>query len=423
MKIIRLAAENVKRLRAVEITPTGDLVHITGGNEQGKTSVLDTISWGLAGGRNIQSKPIRKGAEKARIVLGLGDGKDVTLTVERTFTKSGTYLKVLSENGVPVQGPQQFLDKLAGALAFDPLVFSRSEPGKQAQILRDLSGVETADLDAAREKAYQKRRDLKRDLKQVEAEFRAAVEPPDGTGDEEESVDALVEKLREAQATNRKNNEVRTKAQQATATLEGERVAVDDLKSQLFKAEARLEQAGLAVSELVEQMKNLKDADEAGINASLATVEQRNRSVRHKKSRDTIIAKGKDLRAAVTAADSAVSCAEEEKAERIAGADLPIDGLLFDDAVVTYRGVPFDQCSSAEQLKVSMAVAMAMNPTLRIIRVTDGSLLDSASLKLIGEMAKGDDFQIWIECVDESGEVGIYIEDGQVKAIDGKPVA
>lgn len=40
MKIIKLTAENVKKLRAVEITPTGDLVEITGRNGAGKTSVL-----------------------------------------------------------------------------------------------------------------------------------------------------------------------------------------------------------------------------------------------------------------------------------------------------------------------------------------------------------------------------------------------
>ena len=38
MKIVRLTAENIKRLVAVEITPDGNVVQITGKNGAGKTS-------------------------------------------------------------------------------------------------------------------------------------------------------------------------------------------------------------------------------------------------------------------------------------------------------------------------------------------------------------------------------------------------
>ena len=41
MKIIELQAENVKRLKAVDITPDGTLQVIGGRNAQGKSSVLD----------------------------------------------------------------------------------------------------------------------------------------------------------------------------------------------------------------------------------------------------------------------------------------------------------------------------------------------------------------------------------------------
>jgi len=37
-------------------------------------------------------------------------------------------------------------------------------------------------------------------------------------------------------------------------------------------------------------------------------------------------------------------------------------------------------------------------------------------------MAKENDYQLWVEQVEESGQVGIYIEDGSVAAIDGKPL-
>jgi hypothetical protein len=60
---------------------------------------------------------------------------------------------------------------------------------------------------------------------------------------------------------------------------------------------------------------------------------------------------------------------------------------------------------------------MALNPTLRIIRISDGSLLDDKSMSIIREMAKAKDYQIWIEVVGD--RVGIQIEDGVVK---GAPI-
>ena len=74
MKIISLEAENYKRLKAIEITPDGNTVVIAGRNAQGKTSVLDAI-WAALGGRegNKASKPIREGAETAKVRVDLGD--------------------------------------------------------------------------------------------------------------------------------------------------------------------------------------------------------------------------------------------------------------------------------------------------------------------------------------------------------------
>ena len=43
MKILTLTAENFMRLAAVEITPDGNMVQITGRNGMGKSSVLNAI--------------------------------------------------------------------------------------------------------------------------------------------------------------------------------------------------------------------------------------------------------------------------------------------------------------------------------------------------------------------------------------------
>ena len=116
-----------------------------------------------------------------------------------------------------------------------------------------------------------------------------------------------------------------------------------------------------------------------------------------------------------------LEAARQKKAYMIAAGNMPVTGLSFGTGEVMYNELPFEQASAAEQMRVSMAMAMAMNPKLKVVCIRDGSLLDSTSLKIVSELVEEHDFQLWLEQVDESGEVGVYIEDGMVVSVDGEP--
>jgi hypothetical protein len=107
---------------------------------------------------------------------------------------------------------------------------------------------------------------------------------------------------------------------------------------------------------------------------------------------------------------------ETQKREAIQKAKMPIPGLGFGAGIVTYDGLPLDQASDAEQLRISVSIVMAANPKLRVIRIKDGSLLDDDSMAIITQMAGEREFQVWIERVDSSGKIGIVMEDGEVVA-------
>src|ERR1035437_1668436 len=132
MKIIRFEAENIKKLRVVEITPSGNIVEITGANGAGKTSILDSIWYALGGAENIPSVPLRKGAKNGHVKLDLGE-----IVVMRRFSSSGsTDLRVESKDGTALKSPQSILDRLVGSLTFDPLEFSRMKPTEQLATIR-----------------------------------------------------------------------------------------------------------------------------------------------------------------------------------------------------------------------------------------------------------------------------------------------
>ena len=137
MQIIQLSSENFKRLKAVEITPRGELVMVTGRNAQGKSSVLDSIQAALAGGRACPADPIRHGQKGASIRLDLGD-----LVVTRKFTKDGSTLTVTNAEGGKISSPQAMLDAMLGQISFDPLAFSKAKPRDQFDQLKDVAKVD-----------------------------------------------------------------------------------------------------------------------------------------------------------------------------------------------------------------------------------------------------------------------------------------
>ena len=152
------------------------------------------------------------------------------------------------------------------------------------------------------------------------------------------------------------------------------------------------------------------------LEARLAVSDEINKQVRAAAERAQVKTRLDEARGRYQTLTEQIDTVDESKSAGIAAAKMPIDGLGFDETGVTYGGMPLKQCSSSEQLRVSTAVAMALNPQIRVLRITDGSLLDSDNLATLEELARAHGFQIWVEKVDESGKVGIVIEEGRVKA-------
>ena len=101
--------------------------------------------------------------------------------------------------------------------------------------------------------------------------------------------------------------------------------------------------------------------------------------------------------------------------EALAAANMPIDGLTFDDEGLQLNGVPFKDASGAERLIASLAISRALKPDLQDIWVEDAAILDKNSIALVEEFAKENDIRIWLELVGESIDNAIIMVDGMVQ--------
>ena len=113
IKINKLEIENVKRVKAVRLKPSDTGLTIIGGNNnQGKTSVLDAITWALGGNRYKPSNATREGSViPPNLKITMSNG----LVVERKGKNSD--LKVIDPRGE--KAVQQLLDSFVEELALN----------------------------------------------------------------------------------------------------------------------------------------------------------------------------------------------------------------------------------------------------------------------------------------------------------------
>ena len=401
MKIIKLQSQNFKRLKAVTIEPKGNTVIVSGKNGQGKSSILDSIFVALAGKDKDLLKPIRDGETKAEITV-----ETEGYFIKRLFKQGRTELEVISKDGEIMSKPQTFLDSVVGKLSFDPLEFASLKAAEQRELLLKLTNINLGKFTVERKKLYDERHDIGvlRDsladhafdeIGQAEAKVK------EGRKD----VQLLRAQEREYQENNSKFILAQERVKQCAQKMKEINDRILALQKEFEEVKAEYERNGLIGPVYVGidyQGKIAAALDHnAAVDRAASVLEAYNKRKVYQVQYDEFSSKIENL--------------DLEKEKALQSAKMPIEGLSVTEDAVTYNKIPFHQLSSAEKLKVSMAIAMAMNPELRVIRILDGSLLDEDNMKVIEQMAKDQDYQVWVEVVDSSGKVGFYVEDGEIQ--------
>ena len=413
MKIISLSVENFLRVEAAEIRPDGNMVVIAGPNESGKSSIINGM-WVALGG-DAPEMPIRDGADKARLVVEVGDDEIAPILVERVYTASGMRLKVSQEHDgarIKYDRPQALLTAMLSGIAFDPEAFSRMPAKKQAELLSSLTGLDTSDLDVEFERVFAERRDINRDIKAM-----GECPAPEGERPEPTDVAWLAGQLKAAQTEKDEFGRWFLRRDRAAGEVDPAERRVDAAQKELNLAKNARDAARQLRDELCQKMEKLPDPSDriSELDHQLASAESRNAAVR-----EYDMAEGRAEAKVNRQMESDWHTTEldnikAKRATRIAECKMPIEGLAIEDGAVKFEGVPYSQASSARKLEIGFAIGRAQNPKLKVVRIENGSLLDARMMAVVERECDEHGYQAWIERVADSDDgVGIYIEDGVV---------
>ena len=412
--ITALEVENVKRIKAVALTPAPTGLTLVGGNNnQGKTSVLDALAWALGGDRFRPNAAQRDGAvapAHLKVTLSNGviverKGKNSTLTVtDPTGRRSG----------------QQLLNAFIEPLALDLPRFMEASDKEKADILLRIIGIGTElhvrDLEI---KSLYDKRTFTGQLAQQKKHFAEELISYPDAPEEPVSASDLIRQQQEILARNGENQRKR----QNIDLLEGKARTLADRRVQLEQTLAQLVKEQTEVNESLctarKSAENLQDESTAELEASIRSIEETNQKVRANLEK----ARAEDEAAQYASDyDKLTEAITQKRADRMAllnGADLPLPELSVEDGALTYKGKRWRDMSGSDQLRVAAAIVRRLNPDCGFVLLDKLEQMDMTTLTEFGRWLEAEHLQAIATRVSTGSECQIIIEDGMVK--DAEP--
>ena len=417
IKINKLEIENVKRIKAVKVEPTKDGLTIIGGkNNQGKTSVLDSIAWALGGDRYKPSQAAREGSvipPTLHIVMSNG------LVVERKGKNSS--LKVTDPSGN--KGGQQLLNEFVEQLALDLPKFMESSGREKAQTLLKIIGVgdQLDVLDKKEKELYNSRLAIGRIADQKKKFANEQPYFPDAPK-EMVSPSELIRQQQEILARNGENQRKRDRLNEITMNKHRVFDDIGRLDEQIATLQKQKEQLTEEYNQAVRDeetarktVMELQDESTAELEASLANIEEINRKVRANLDKDKAEEDALDYQNQYAALTEEINQTRQAKSDLLQSAELPLPELSVKDGELIYKGQQWDNMSGSDRLKVSTAIVRKLNPKCGFVLLDKLEQMDEDTLNEFGHWLEQEGLQAIATRVSTGDECSIIIEDGYVK--------
>ena len=416
MKINKLEIENVKRVKAVKIEPAESGLTVIGGrNNQGKTSVLDSIAWALGGDRHRPSQAAREGSiipPHLHIVMNNG------LEVERKGKNSD--LRVTDPTGK--RAGQQLLNEFVEELAIDLPKFMASSSREKAEVLLKIIGVgpQLHELEAQETELYNRRHAIGQIADQKAKFAREMTYYPDAPK-EPVSASELIRQQQDILARNGENQ--RKRAQAAALLAERNRLAekVNSLKAELKRYEDQLIQVDEDMNIAYQTAESLRDESTAELERNIQDIERINVKVRANLDKDKAEMDAHQYKNEYENMTAKLNDVRQKKIDLLENAALPLPGLSVADGELTYNGRKWDNMSGSDQLKVSTAIVRRLNPNCGFVLIDKLEQMDLDTMQEFGAWLEQEGLQAIATRVSTGGECQIIIEDGCVQVEQPQP--
>ena len=415
VKINQLEIENVKRIKAVQLEPSENGLTVIGGNNnQGKTSVLDTIAWALGGDRYKPSNPTRDGSlVPPRIKLTLSNG----LVVERTGKNST--LKVTDPSGL--RSGQQLLNEFVDEMALNlPKFMAQSNREKADTLLRIIGiGHTFTQLQQQEKDLYNQRHTIGQIADQKAKYAKELPFYPDMPMEIVSAFD-LIQRQQAILARNGENqrkrmlaDELERRCVQMSNEMYELECRLDNLRNEYITAKADLDTARKTAEQL-------RDESTAELEQDIANVERINIKVRSNMDREKAEQDATHYKMQYEALTDKLEEVRKQKRDLLSGAALPLEGLSVEDGELTYHGKKWDGMSASDQLRVSTAIVRSLNPQCGFVLLDKLEQMDLQTLREFGQWLEAQNLQAIATRVSTGGECAILIEDGY--SIENQPV-
>lgn len=405
--INKLEIENVKRIKAVKVEPSSKGLTIIGGNNnQGKTSVLDSIAWVLGGNKFKPSQAAREGTMvPPTLKITMSNG----LIVERKGKNSS--LKVIDPNGQ--KGGQQLLDSFVEELAINLPKFMDGTPKEKADVLLEIIGVgdQLAELELKEKELYNQRHTIGVIADQKE---KFAKEQPYYNDAPKEliSIADLIQQQQEVLAKNGENARKRQNLSVIQQNHQFKQSEVEHLKQQLATAEKQLQELSSDLEIAQRDTMSLIDESTAEIEENISNIEEVNRKVRANLDKDKAEEDAKHQREQYNILTNDIESIRQQKRDLLINADLPLEGLSVDDGKLLCLGQEWDNMSGSQQLIVATAIVRKLKPDCGFVLIDKLEQMDNITLEQFGKWLEQEGLQAIATRVSTGEECAIIIEDG-----------
>ena len=402
IKISKLEFENIKRIKAVKVEPTAKGLTVIGGNNnQGKTSVLDSIAWALGGDRYRPSKATREGSiipPHLHIVMSNG------LVVERKGKNSD--LKVIDPNGQ--KGGQQLLNEFIEQLALDLPKFMQSSNKEKADTLLQIIGVgdKLYELEKEEQEVYNRRHAFGQIADQKEKFAKEMNYYPDAPK-ELVSPSELIRQQQEILARNGENQRKRDNLKNLEIRAAQVQEQIDELLQTQMKINDDLSIAKMSAIDL-------EDKSTEALEKNIADIETINLKVQTNLSKEKAEDDALEYKNQYVQLTTQLENIRKNKSDLLNKADLPLPGLTVENGELLYNGFKWDNLSGSDQLKISTAIVRKLNPNCGFVLLDKLEQMDINTLNEFGEWLESEDLQAIATRVSTGGECSIVIEDGYV---------